>query len=76
VGLRLGRRLGESIIFRTQDGEVKVTVLGLRTLLDGVNLEIEAPTTIRILRAELESKAHMNRRQTPNESDGSGKRAS
>ena len=76
MGLRLGRRLGESLIFRTSDGEIRVTIVGLRTMHDGVNLEIEAPVSTRILRGELETRALPNGEHSPKNSDASGTRVS
>jgi sRNA-binding carbon storage regulator CsrA len=58
LALRLGRRIGESLVFQTADGEVRVTVVSLRTMHDGVNLQIEAPPSTKVLRGELEGKPY------------------
>jgi len=76
MGLRLGRRLGESLIFRTSEGDIRVTIVGLRTMHDGVNLDIEAPISTRILRGELETRALPNGQHHSKNSDASGTRAS
>jgi sRNA-binding carbon storage regulator CsrA len=76
MGLRLGRRIGESLVFHTAEGEVRVTVLSLRTLRDGVNLMIEAPASMKVLRGELESRpfetsAPLSHRSSGGQPDGS-----
>ncbi len=58
MGLRLGRRIGESLVFHTAEGDVRVTVVSLRTLHDGVNLMIEAPASMKVLRGELEPRPY------------------
>ncbi len=56
--LILGRRDGEAVLFKTREGTIRV-VVGINHG-GRVRLAIDAPKSVRIVRAEIDNKEHGN----------------